>query len=164
MNKTLLTRAATAAVALASAGFAVSAAQDPPPPPPDAPRQGVGERIGESIDKAAGAVRKGVRDASAEIRDQFAKTKSSVQAMGVQARVYSRLHWDKSLNAFDADLTVEVGRDGVATLKGSLPDAKAKARAVVLAGETLGVTKVLDETVVRPSSAADAAGSVRPRP
>jgi osmotically-inducible protein OsmY len=70
--------------------------------------------------------------------------------MGVQARVYGRLHWDKALNQSDLNVKVE---QGVATLSGGVPTADARARAVNLAAETVGVTKVVDELTVAPSDA-----------
>jgi osmotically-inducible protein OsmY len=71
--------------------------------------------------------------------------------MGVAARVYGRLHWDKALNSSTLHVKVE---EGVATLSGSVPTAEAKAKAVTLAAETVGVSKVVDELTI-PASQAD---------
>ena len=68
--------------------------------------------------------------------------------MGVESRVYGRIHWDKALNDASIDLTVTA--DGVITLTGTVADAKAKARAVDLTKETVGVTKVVDTLAIRP--------------
>jgi osmotically-inducible protein OsmY len=120
-----------------------------------APNQGTGERagekIGETIDRAARSIRRGARETAESLRETFARTRDSVNAMGVQARVYSRLHWDKSLNT--ATIDVGVSREGVTTLRGSVPDATAKARAAELALRTVGVSRVVDELVVHPPSA-----------
>ena len=51
--------------------------------------------------------------------------------MDVASRVYGRLHWDKTLTTSTLDLDV---KGGVATLRGAVPDAKAK-EAVELAEE-----------------------------
>jgi osmotically-inducible protein OsmY len=63
--------------------------------------------------------------------------------MGVEARVYGRLHWDKAL--YDAKIDLEARKDGVLTLRGTVPDAAARAKAVALARETVGVTEVIDQ-------------------
>ena len=49
------------------------------------------------------------------------------------------------------DLTVT--SDGAVTLTGSVADAKAKARAVELTRETVGVSKVVDTLAIRPAPA-----------
>jgi hyperosmotically inducible periplasmic protein len=71
--------------------------------------------------------------------------------MSVAARVYGRLHWDKTLHS--SDLNVKVER-GVATISGSVPTAEAKTKAALLTAETVGVTKVIDELTI-PASQAD---------
>ena len=70
--------------------------------------------------------------------------------MGVESRVYSRLHWDKALN--DATIELVMSQNGVITLNGSVASARAKAKAVELAEETMGVTEVIDQLAVRPSA------------
>ena len=69
--------------------------------------------------------------------------------MGVASRVYGRLHWDKALETSTLDLEVN---NGVATLRGEVPERKAKARAVELARETVGITQVIDQLAIQPPS------------
>ena len=107
------------------------------------PREGVGERIGEKLDNA-------LRDVGGTLRERFAQAKASVNNMGVEARVYGRLHWDKALQ--DATIDLEVQENGVTTLKGAVRDAIAKARAVELAGDTVGVTQVVDQLSISPAT------------
>lgn len=71
--------------------------------------------------------------------------------MGVESRVYGRLHWDKALNEATIELTATEA--GVVTLNGSVDSPKAKARAVELAKDTVGVTEVVDRLAVQPDTA-----------
>ncbi len=123
-----------------------------------AQQQGAGEKAGEKLDELGQKVKRGFSRAEDAVRDSFQKTRESVKSMGVAARVYGRLHWDKALQS--SDLNVKVA-DGVATLSGSVPTATAKAKAVTLASETVGVTRVVDELTV-PSSTSDGSTSARP--
>jgi osmotically-inducible protein OsmY len=86
------------------------------------------------------------------VREGFHKTRESVHSMGVAARVYGRLHWDKSLHSSTLNIKVE---EGVVTLTGSVPTAEAKTKAVNLAADTVGVTKVVDELTVPASQAGE---------
>jgi osmotically-inducible protein OsmY len=106
-------------------------------------RQGTAEKIGKNLDKLGKDVKRGVSDVAGDLRAQFAKTRESVNAWGVEARVYGRLHWDSSLNK--SNLEAHVDRAGVATLIGAVPDEVARAKAVTLAHDTVGVTKVVDQ-------------------
>jgi osmotically-inducible protein OsmY len=102
-----------------------------------------GRKVGEKIDEAAAAVRRGVDRASDSVRAEFHKVKASVNAMGVAGRVYGRLRWDKGLEA--AKIDVDADRDGTVTLSGTVADAVARGKAVRLAAETVGVVRVADE-------------------
>ncbi len=115
-----------------------SRAQDREPIPP---REGTAERLGEKLDNA-------LRNASDSIQERFAAARTTVNNMGVEARIYGRLHWDKSLE--DATIELEVRDDGVTTLSGSVRDAAAKAKAVELARDTVGVIQVVDRLSVSP--------------
>ena len=90
-----------------------------------------------------------MRKAGDAAREQFAKARTSVHNMGVESRVYGRIHWDKALN--DASIELTATDDGVITLNGTVADAKAKTRAVDLTRETVGVSKVVDQLAVRPT-------------
>jgi len=127
-------------------GACTCVAQDPP-------SKGTGKRIGEALDGAVQGIEKGARRTGETIRDQFARARTSVHNMGVSSRVYSRLHWDKALNTSQIDL--EVKEDGVTTLRGAVVDAKAKARALELAQDTVGVSRVVDQLTIQPASEAD---------
>jgi hyperosmotically inducible periplasmic protein len=115
-------------------------AQDPP----------TGQKVGEKIDEVVQDIKGGLRKAGNAVKEEFSKAKTAVNNMGVESRVYGRIHWDKALN--DASIELASTDDGVITLKGSVADAKAKTKAVELAKETVGVTKVVDQLAVRPAS------------
>ena len=116
-----------------------------------AQQEGVGEKAGEKIDDVGRKIKKSINRAEDAVREGFHKTRESVHSMGVAARVYGRLHWDKALNTGTIHVKVE---EGVATLTGGVPTAAAKTKAITLAAETVGVTKVVDEMTI-PASQAD---------
>ncbi|AGA28985.1 BON domain-containing protein [Singulisphaera acidiphila] len=124
------------------------AAQEPATGEKPAPP--VGERVGEKVDSAVQSLKKGVSNAGEAIRDQYEKARAGVHNMSVAARVYGRLHWDKALT--NSKVEIEVHKDGVAVLTGSVGDAMARAKAVQLAQDTVGVTKVIDQLVVLTTS------------
>jgi osmotically-inducible protein OsmY len=105
-----------------------------------------GSSVSEKVDSAVQSLKKGAHEASEAIRDQYNKMRTSVHNMGVAGRVYGRLHWDKALA--DAKVEVEVRKDGVAVLTGTVPDTRAKTKAVDLTRDTVGVTQVLDQLTV----------------
>jgi hypothetical protein len=109
--------------------------------------QGAGQRAGSKLDEAGRSIKQGLRDAGDAIRNQFAKARDSVHGMGVESRVYGRLHWDKALNTSTLEMEFN---NGVVTLRGSVPSAKAKAKAVDLAQDTVGVAKVIDQLAIQP--------------
>ena len=123
-----------------------------------AQQEGVGEKAGEKIDDVGRKLKKGLDRAEDAVREGFHKTRDSVHSMSIAGRVYGRLHWDKSL--YKSDLHVKV-EEGVATITGSVPTAEAKVKAVTLAAETVGVTKVVDELTI-PASEADRAPARKP--
>ncbi len=106
---------------------------------------GVGEKAGEKLDQVGRKLRRGIDRAEDAVRESFHKTRESVHAMNVAARVYGRLHWDKALTSSDLHVKVE---NGVATLSGALPDAEARTKAITLTADTVGVTRVVDEMTV----------------
>ncbi len=109
----------------------------------EAQQPGAGEKIGERLDDAASAVKRTVGKAGDAVKEQYSRAKSSVHALSIEGRVYSRLHWEKSLQ--DATLDVSVSNDGTATLTGSVADLAAKATAVDLTGRTVGVVRVVNQ-------------------
>jgi len=117
--------------------------------------QETGKRVGEKLDAAGRDLRSGLNRAGRDAKEQFASAKTSIQNMGVESRVYSRLHWDKALN--DATIELSVSQAGVITLNGSVASPKAKVRAVELAQDTVGVTEVVDRLAVRPAASTTSA-------
>ncbi len=92
------------------------------------------------------ASRRASASAGDAIRDQYEKARAGVHNMSVAARVYGRLHWDKALA--NSKVEIDVQEEGVAVLTGTVGDAVARSKAVQLAQDTVGVTKVVDQLVV----------------
>lgn len=101
--------------------------------------QGAGEKLGEKIDR-------GVERLGSELRQGWAEIRRAADRMGVQARVYARLHWDKMVQP--ATIDIEVEDAGVVVLKGSVSTTAAKDKARQLAQDTVGVTEVIDRLAV----------------
>ncbi len=99
-------------------------------------QQGVAERVGGAFDSAGRGIKRGVQNA-------FSQAQDSVHAQEVISRVYSRLHWDKTLTG--STLELEVNEDGTAILRGAVPDEAAKQRAIILTRDTVGVVQVISE-------------------
>jgi osmotically-inducible protein OsmY len=106
-------------------------------------QEGLGERIGEKIDR-------GLSQLKSELRQEWAQLKKSVDRMGVHGRVYSRLRWDKNVEG--ANIDIEVRDEGIVVLHGAVRNAAAKTKAAELAHDTVGVTEVVDELTVAPPS------------
>ncbi len=125
--------------------------------------QGPGEKAGSKLDDLGRSIKRGLNNAGDTVREQYDKARASVHNMDVASRVYGRLHWDKSLTGSSLDLDV---KNGVATLRGAVPDAKAKLKAVELAEDTVGITRVVDQLTIRASSvsAPDTSTSTTPKP
>lgn len=107
-------------------------------------QEGVGQKIGRKVDQGVNAI-------GSTVEEGWQDVKAKANRMGVSGRVYARLHWDKALQS--ATLDIEVHGDGVVTLKGSVADDEAKHTAERLAGDTVGVTKVVSELAVAPPAA-----------
>jgi hyperosmotically inducible protein len=121
---------------------------------------GLGKRVGEKLDEAGAAIRRDVGKAGDAMREQFHKAKASINAMGIEARVYGRLRWDKALDG--ATIDVSAAKDGTITLTGTVADALAKAKAVRLAADTVGVTRVVDQlATTTPTTSAPLRESLR---
>ena len=69
--------------------------------------------------------------------------------MGIPSRVYGRLHWDKQFHGISLFVKAE---GGTVTVRGTLPDDEAKAKAIELIKDTVGVTRVIDQLSVLSSS------------
>lgn len=108
-----------------------------------AQQPGVAGQIGEKLDNLGRGLFRGAQDVTETVRQRFEVVRSDVSRMGVQPRVYSRIRWDKTLQS--ARIEVHMLRDGAVLLRGTVPDAAAKARAIELARDTVDVTGVVDE-------------------
>ena len=99
---------------------------------------GVATKFAEKLDEVG-------RGVTRTVKVGFETVRNEVNRMGLHPRVYSRIHWDKTLTG--SKIEVKILRDGVVQLKGTVADPEAKRRAAVLASETVGVTEVIDELV-----------------
>jgi osmotically-inducible protein OsmY len=97
------------------------------------------DSIGDKVDR-------GVKAVESKLREKWGDVKRATHRMTIEGRVYARLYWDKSLS--DADLKIEGKDGGVVALKGTVPTAGAKHRAVELTQSTVGVNETLDELTV----------------
>jgi osmotically-inducible protein OsmY len=118
----------------------VSRAQDTPAP------KTTTEKIKDTAGSAVNSVKKGVGTASEAIKNKYNAAKDHVKAMEIEARVYARLHWDKALVGHKVDLSAP--KAGTIVLTGSVVDAKAKAKAIELTTDTVGVTDVVDNLII----------------
>jgi osmotically-inducible protein OsmY len=100
-------------------------------------------------DSLGDKVNRGLERAEKKLRETWGDIQKATHRMTVQGRVYARLYWDKSLA--DAPFQVETKNGGVVVLKGSVPSAEAKHRAVELAQSTVGVNDTVDELGIAPN-------------
>ena len=83
-----------------------------------------------------------LREATESARGTMAARWESLQSgNNLQARVESRLRWDKELGTTEIEVVV---KEGVVELKGEVADAVKRRRAVEVAKNTTGVDKVVD--------------------
>lgn len=108
------------------------------------------EKVGEKLDNVGRSVKGGLNRAGSATKEQFNRARNSVHNMSVESRVYGRLHWDKALN--DAAIELTAGENGLITLTGTVADARARLRAIELARDTVGVTKVVEQLAIRPAT------------
>jgi hyperosmotically inducible protein len=113
----------------------LAAAQAPQPKA----QPGTVERIGEQIDR-------GLNQIGAELRQAWGEVRQSVEKMGVQGRVYGRLHWDKALEG--ATFDIDVREKNVVVISGKVASAAAKQKAEQLARDTIGVGSVVNELTI----------------
>jgi osmotically-inducible protein OsmY len=118
-------------------GSAVQA-QDPP--------KTTSEAIKDKVSGAVDSLKKGATKAEEAIKNQYTKAKEAVQSMGIEARVHARLHWEKSL--YGTKIELHAPKPGVIVLSGTVVDSKARAKAVDLTTDTVGVTEVVDHLSV----------------
>jgi osmotically-inducible protein OsmY len=130
-------RAALLAAFALVCGFAVTRAQEQPP----APKESVTEKVKDKLDAAARSIKKGAQSAADAVKEQYHRARESVHGLGEHGRIYARLHWDKNLQGAKIEIAV---KGPVATLTGTVPDTKAKAKALELTQDTVGITEVVD--------------------
>jgi osmotically-inducible protein OsmY len=98
-------------------------------------QQGTAEKIGQRVDEGLEKLTEGIQQAWRDVR-------KTVDQLGVQGRVYGRLRWDKALA--DAEIDVDIQEPNTIILTGGVPDDAARAKAVQLAHDTVGVQQVID--------------------
>jgi len=123
--------------------------------------KGTGSTVSEKVKGAVQSLEKGAKEAGEALRDQYNKMRTAVHDMGVAGRIYGRIHWDKALT--DAKIDVNVRKDGVVTLTGTVPDTKAKVKAAELARDTVGVASVIDKVVVTPAATVEKTPTTAPK-
>jgi hyperosmotically inducible protein len=123
-------------------GTAVGQPPAAPKPPSPTAQPGTASRIGEQIDR-------GLSQIGAELSQAWAEVRKTVEKMGVQGRVYGRLHWDKALEGANLDVSVRDGQ--IVVLSGTVHSAAARQTAEQLTRDTVGVTSVVNELAVTPA-------------
>jgi len=102
--------------------------------------------LGDRVDTAVGAIRQEAGAVADQLRRGIEQARVEVDKLGTNGRIYARLHWDKTLAGSTFDIEVRDG--GRVVLRGAVPDASARSRAVELARNTVGVDQVTDELKV----------------
>jgi hypothetical protein len=134
-------------VSVLSAGSAF--AQQSVTPDPPGRDQGVGERVGESVDR-------GLSNLGQRLRKTWGDIRQSVDELSVQGRVYGRLRWDKSLASAPIEITMQ--NENTVVLAGAVPDDAARTAAVALAQSTVGVENVVDRLAIAPVTSVERNG------
>ena len=97
-------------------------------------QQGTAEKIGQRVDEGLEKLTEGIQQAWRDVRQ-------TVDQLGVQGRVYGRLRWDKTLA--NAEIDVDIQEPNNIILSGRVPDEAARAKAIELAQDTVGVQQVI---------------------
>jgi hyperosmotically inducible protein len=116
-----------------------------------ADENGPGEQAGRKVDQAIDKLREGAKEAADKLRQGFDEARKTVDRLSITGRIYARLHWDKALQ--DASISVEVGNDGVATIRGRVSSEPSRTKAEQLANDTIGVQRVVNELQIAPVAA-----------
>ena len=122
----------------------------------------LGEGRRGQIGDAVQTVTDGAQDASTSVQGKISDARTSARNLGLEQKVSARLHGDKSLGAEKIEVSVLV--EGTATLKGLVPSAAAKEKAVALTRDTRGVTRVMDHLAVTPPPRVFDARDPQPEP
>ena len=103
-------------------------------------QEGLGERLGRELDEKLSTL-------SRELQEGWSKVEKLVDQLEVRGRVYARVHWDKVLTS--QPITIEIEDASVVVMTGQVSDEEARKKAVRLAEDTVGVTKVIDRLQVK---------------
>ncbi len=95
---------------------------------------------------AQGPIQRAGQNIRRNIETGVARGQITAQERELLARVSQRIQWDKQLVSSTLQLVVQA--DGTVNVRGSVIDEAAKRRAVDLAENTVGVTRVVDELAV----------------
>jgi hypothetical protein len=118
-------------------------------------------RVGQKLGEIEQAVKVETALINASVAERFESVKTEVQEMPTHHRVYSRLHWDKSLHC--VKIEVHMLSDGSVVLRGTVPSEAARCRALELARETVGVPLAVDQlTLSLPARPANSACAPMP--
>ncbi len=101
------------------------------------------QQVGEKLGEVGQGIKSEARQVTGGVARRFEAVKADVHKMPMHHRVYSRLHWDKSLH--DSTIEVHMLRDGVVLLRGTVPSEEARKHALDLSMGTAGVNEVYDE-------------------
>jgi|GEM_PF-3217922 len=102
----------------------------------------------QGLEQAVNSIAAGVQGASETVREQLSAVHESAQNLGIEQQIASRLHGDKSFDANQIQVRVEL--EGTAVLRGLVQDDQAKEKVVALTRDTRGVLKVVDHLAVIP--------------
>jgi len=103
------------------------------------PAPGQFSQLGDQINR-------GLNQVGDELSQAWKDAKQAVERMGLQGRVYARLHWDKGLQG--ANLHIDVRNNNTVVLTGTVPTDVAKQKAGSLTSDTIGVAQVVNELTV----------------
>ena len=126
----------------------------------DTPNKTITEKIKEKAGSAVNSIKKGAASAEEAIREKYEQARAGVSKMGIEARVYARIHWDKTLA--DAKIDLSAPSEGVIAVTGVVADEKVKAKALELTRDTIGVTQVVDHLTVRTKTEGGTAAASAP--
>jgi hyperosmotically inducible protein len=105
-----------------------------------------GELASKAADKASDAAGKIATTAAGKASDTAGKLGDTVSDARLTAKIKSKMALDDHVKARAIDVDTS---DGVATLRGSVASSDERKRAVQLARDTEGITRVVDELEVR---------------
>jgi osmotically-inducible protein OsmY len=118
------------------------------------------KKVGEAVDDVVKGIKRGTRATTEAVSESVQRIRASVHDMGLHARVYGRLHWDKDLHK--SQIEVEV-KEATAILNGRVPSLQAKTKAVALARDTLGIERVEDRLTIEPAATVEPGSTAKPK-